>query len=211
MTAKPWTSLMRFASFLRICLLLVFAHRLFELLVELVRDRSRESSRGPLPRPCRRRSCPRRTVPALRGIRLRSEADACCERRLARIDDEVILVIDDALELCARVMSSIRPMRDGMHLKNQMCVTGTASSMWPMRSRRTRASVTSTPQRSQMTPLMLDALVFSAGAFPVPGRTENTLAEEAALFRLEGAVIDRFRILDFALGSRTGWCPARRR
>ena len=46
-------------------------------------------------------------------------------------------------------------MRDGMHLKNQMCETGTASSMWPMRSRRTRASVTSTPQRSQTTPLCL--------------------------------------------------------
>ena len=42
-----------------------------------------------------------------------------------------------------------------MHLKNQMCETGTASSMWPMRSRRTRASVTSTPQRSQTTPLYL--------------------------------------------------------
>ena len=52
-------------------------------------------------------------------------------------------------------MSSTRPMRDGMHLKNQMWETGTASSMWPMRSRRTRASVTSTPQRSQITPWCL--------------------------------------------------------
>src|SRR5260370_401177 len=53
------------------------------------------------------------------------------------------------------VMSSTRPMRAGMHLKNQMCETGTASSMCPMRSRRTRASVTSTPQRSQTTPRCL--------------------------------------------------------
>ncbi len=52
-------------------------------------------------------------------------------------------------------MSSARPMRDGMHLKNQMWQTGTASSMWPMRSRRTRASVTSTPQRSQTMPRCL--------------------------------------------------------
>src|SRR5881398_2769907 len=36
-----------------------------------------------------------------------------------------------------------------------MCETGTANSIWPMRSRRTRARVTSTPQRSQMTPLCL--------------------------------------------------------
>ena len=35
----------------------------------------------------------------------------------------------------------------------QMCTTGAASSMWPMRSRRTFERVTSTPQRSQMMPL----------------------------------------------------------
>ena len=33
-------------------------------------------------------------------------------------------------------------------LKYQMWLTGAASSMWPMRSRRTLAVVTSTPQRS---------------------------------------------------------------
>ena len=46
-------------------------------------------------------------------------------------------------------------MRDGLHLKNQMWLTGTASSMWPMRWRRTEARVTSTPQRSQTMPLFL--------------------------------------------------------
>ena len=43
-------------------------------------------------------------------------------------------------------------MRLGRPLKNQMCETGEASSMWPMRSRRTRACVTSTPHLSQITP-----------------------------------------------------------
>ena len=38
-------------------------------------------------------------------------------------------------------------------MKYQMWVTGAASSMWPIRSRRTLARVTSTPQRSQMMPL----------------------------------------------------------
>ena len=51
------------------------------------------------------------------------------------------------------VMSSMRPMRDGSDFRNQMWATGAASSMWPMRSRRTRASVTSTPHFSQMMPL----------------------------------------------------------
>ncbi len=44
-------------------------------------------------------------------------------------------------------------MREGVFLRNQTCATGTASSMWPMRSRRTLDSVTSTPQRSQTMPL----------------------------------------------------------
>ena len=50
-------------------------------------------------------------------------------------------------------MSSASPIRLGMPLKYQMCDTGAASSMWPIRSRRTFARVTSTPQRSQTTPL----------------------------------------------------------
>ena len=50
-------------------------------------------------------------------------------------------------------MSSRRPIRLGSDLRNQMWATGAASSIWPMRSRRTRASVTSTPHFSQITPL----------------------------------------------------------
>jgi len=45
---------------------------------------------------------------------------------------------------------------------------------------------------------MLDALVFSAGAFPVLDRAENAFAEQAAFFRLERAVIDGLGIFDFA-------------
>ncbi len=43
-------------------------------------------------------------------------------------------------------------MRDGRPLKNQTCEQGEASSMWPMRSRRTLLTVTSTPHLSQITP-----------------------------------------------------------
>ena len=50
-------------------------------------------------------------------------------------------------------MSSNSPMRDGSDFRNQMCATGAASSIWPMRSRRTRDSVTSTEHFSQMMPL----------------------------------------------------------
>ena len=43
-------------------------------------------------------------------------------------------------------------MRLGSPLKNHTCDTGAASSMWPMRSRRTFDFVTSTPHLSQTTP-----------------------------------------------------------
>ena len=51
--------------------------------------------------------------------------------------------------------------------------------------------------------LMLDALVFSARTFPVPGRTKNAFAEKPALFRLKRAVIDCLGIFDFAFAPRT--------
>src|ERR1700712_196974 len=47
-----------------------------------------------------------------------------------------------------------------------------------------------------------DTLVLAAGALPVPGRPEDLLAEEPVLFRLEGAVVDGFRLLDLAVGPR---------
>ena len=47
--------------------------------------------------------------------------------------------------------------------------------------------------------LVLDALVLAAGAFPIPGGTENALAEETTFFRLEGPVIDRLGILYLAM------------
>ena len=43
-------------------------------------------------------------------------------------------------------------MRLGSDFRNQMCATGEASSIWPMRSRRTFDSVTSTPHFSQTMP-----------------------------------------------------------
>ena len=49
-------------------------------------------------------------------------------------------------------MSRITPIRVGTDLRNQMCATGAARSMWPMRSRRTLLWMTSTPHFSQTMP-----------------------------------------------------------
>ena len=49
-------------------------------------------------------------------------------------------------------MSSSSPSRLGVPFTYQMCATGAASSMCPIRSRRTFARVTSTPHLSQTVP-----------------------------------------------------------
>ena len=51
--------------------------------------------------------------------------------------------------------------------------------------------------------LEADALVLAAVALPVPGRTEDLLAEESVLFGLQGAVVDGLRLLDLAVGPLT--------
>ncbi len=48
--------------------------------------------------------------------------------------------------------------------------------------------------------LEADTLVLTAVALPVPGRTEDLLAEQAVLLRLERAVVDGLRLLHLAVG-----------
>ncbi len=43
------------------------------------------------------------------------------------------------------------------------------------------------------------ALVLAAGAFPIAGRSEDLLAEQAVFLRLQGTVVDGFRLLDLAV------------
>ena len=50
-------------------------------------------------------------------------------------------------------MPITKEIREGTFFKNQMWETGLASSIWPMRSRRTMERVISTPHFSQTMPL----------------------------------------------------------
>ena len=45
-----------------------------------------------------------------------------------------------------------------------------------------------------------DLLILSAMAFPVLSRSEDTLAEQAVPFRLQGSVVDGLRLLNLASG-----------
>ena len=124
------------------------------------------------------------------------------EAGVTRVDDEVILVIDDALELLGREVEHeaesrrrafVEPyVRDG---HGQLDV-GHALAADARESDLDAATVANHT-------FVLDALVFSTGALPVAGRTEDALAEKAALFRLERAVVDRLGIFHLAVAPGT--------
>ncbi|MNM39452.1 hypothetical protein D3C81_502310 [compost metagenome] len=50
---------------------------------------------------------------------------------------------------------------------------------------------------------VFQALVLAAQAFVVLDRAKDLGAEQAIAFRLEGTVVDGFRLFDFAVGPRT--------
>ncbi len=50
--------------------------------------------------------------------------------------------------------------------------------------------------------LVLHAAILAAGALPVLFRAEDALAEQAVLFGAIGAIVDGFRLFDFAEGPR---------
>ena len=106
-------------------------------------------------------------------------------------------------------MSSSRPMRLGSDFRNQMWATGAASSMWPMRSRRTLDERHFNAALLADDALVLHPLVLAAQALVVLDRPEDAGAEQPVTLRLEGAVVDRLRLLDLAEGPREdllrGW------
>ena len=127
------------------------------------------------------------------------ESWCCLSGVVARIDDHVILVIDDALELArGHVEHEAEARRHALEepdVRDRHGQFDVAHALAANAGERHFDAATVADDA-----LVLDALVFSAGAFPVAGRTEDAFAEQAAFFRLERAVVDRLRILDFALG-----------
>ena len=120
------------------------------------------------------------------------------EGGLARIDHDVILVIDDALELTA---GEIKHQADtGGHALVEPDVGdrhGQINVTHALATDAAQADLDATTVADDV--LVFDALVLAAGALPVAGRTEDALAKETALLGLEGPVIDGLRILDLPL------------
>ena len=122
---------------------------------------------------------------------------AFLERRVAGIDDNVILVINHALELAARHVEHEAEARGHAfvepNVRDRHSEVDVAHALAANAGERNFHAATVADDA-----LVLDAFVFSAGALPIAGGTENALAEKTALFRLEGAVVDGLGILDLA-------------
>ena len=132
------------------------------------------------------------------------------ERRGAGINDEVVFVINDAFQMArghvqrqtdARGHALKEPDVLHRHSEFDMAHAFTTNARQGHFHAATIADDAA----------MFDALVFSAGTFPVLDGTENAFAEKAALFRFERAVVDRFGILDFALAPRADGVGRRER
>ena len=123
------------------------------------------------------------------------------ERRLLGVDHQIIFIVNNALQLAGgHVQGQAKSAWHAFvkpnvgHGHGQFDVAH-ALAADPAERDFHAATVTDDA-------LVLDAFVFSAGTFPVPGGTKNALAEQTTFFGLERAVVDRFRILDFAFGPR---------
>ena len=119
------------------------------------------------------------------------------QRRFARINDDVVFIIDDALELARTHVEHESETRRHAFIKPDV---GNRHRQFDM----AHPIATNPGQRNfhaaavANDALMFDPLVFSAGAFPIAGRSKNSFAKKAALFRLKGAVINCLGIFDFA-------------
>ena len=123
------------------------------------------------------------------------------QRRVARINDEVILVINHALQVArGHVQDEADARRHALEEPDVARGHGqfdVAHALAADAGERHFHAATVADDAA-----VLDAFVLAAGTFPVLDGTENAFAEKAALFRLERAVVDGLGILDFALAPR---------
>ena len=120
------------------------------------------------------------------------------ERGVARVDHEVVLVVEDALE------------RAGGHVEHEADARGRALEEPDVADGDRQLDVAHALAADARDgdfdaaavardALVLDALVFAAGAFPVVGRPEDLLAEQAVPLGAVGAVVDRLGVLHLAV------------
>ena len=124
------------------------------------------------------------------------------ERRIARVNDQVIFIIDDALQMAGGHVQR-QPDAGGHALEKPDMANGhgqfdMAHALAAHAGEGHFHAATIADDAA-----VFDALEFAAGAFPVFDRAENAFAEQAAFFGLERAVIDGFGVFYFAFAPGT--------
>ena len=116
-----------------------------------------------------------------------------------RVDDDVLLVVDDGLELLrgdaeqgADLVRSALEVPDVGHRNGQGDMAHALAADFLLRHLDTAAVADDTA--------VADPLVLAAVALVILGRTEDLLAEETVTLGLVGPVVDRFRLQDLAAG-----------
>src|SRR6185436_1112275 len=116
---------------------------------------------------------------------------------LARVDDDVVRVVDDLLEVTERDVEQVAH-RAGQGLEEPDVGDGNGELDVPhalaAHLRQGHFDAATVANHAAIA----DALVLAAMTLPVLDRTENALAEQAVLFRFERAVVDRLGLGDFA-------------
>ncbi len=164
---------------------------------ELTRSSRSSAACGRLRRPCPASNCLAVLFASRGGILLRSTTAAALSGVSPGFGDDVVLEVDHLLEAGRlHVEQSAQPAGHGLEEpdvndgRGQFDVPHALAANAAVRDFDAAAIADH--------PLVLHAAVLAAGALPVLFRAEDTLAEQAVLFRTVRAVVDRFRLLHFA-------------
>src|SRR6185295_493944 len=116
---------------------------------------------------------------------------------LARLDDDVARVVDDPLEVPQGDVDQVphrrRQRLEEPDVRHRHAELDVAHALAPDLAERDLHAAAVADDAAIADPLVLPAM-----ALPVLHRTEDALAEEAVLFRLERPVVDRLRLGDLA-------------
>ncbi len=121
------------------------------------------------------------------------------ERGLARIDDEIVLVVDHAFEGAGgHVEQEAEAARHALQEPDVGNRHGQLNVAHAFAADARDGDFDAAAIADDV--LVLNAFVLAASALVVAHRAEDLLAEETAWLGLEGAVVDGLRVLDLALG-----------
>ena len=131
----------------------------------------------------------------------RARAGRGCRASSSTRGDHVGREVDDLLEVLRRQVEQVaQAARDALEVPDVRDRRGQLDVAHPLTTHLGAGDLDAAALADDA--LEAHALVLAAVALPVPGRTEDLLAEEPVLLGLEGAVVDGLGLLDLAVRPR---------